>query len=274
MKPHQDTIAAIVASGKEPSSKDFKDIWTDYKGVLSKHQHGKCGFCEAPITPVAAGDVEHYAPKSQVGELDPNPATWGEEEGPFSNRVKKSRTVVVRSELGYWWLAYEWSNYLFACQICNQKWKRTLFPVAEDPRTFPPSPSVRETPLLLNPYGDIDPTEHLFFTDIGAVEAKGGSVYGAATIRTCFLDRSSLTQVRAPLASDAAKLARRILRAQKELRTSQGDTARDLVCSLADLITMGDEGRPFAGMVRIIAQEITHCPWDQLVALRDKLGGE
>ena len=55
---------------------------------------GKCAYCESPTDTVAHGDVEHYRPKSK-----------------------------------YWWLAYCYDNYLYACQICNQVHKGDEFPV-------------------------------------------------------------------------------------------------------------------------------------------------
>lgn len=267
VQPLRDAIKAIDAKGNDPCSKDFQDAWKNYKAVLAEHQHEKCAFCEAKVTPVAAGDVEHYAPKTEVGALSNDPTTWGEEE-PFSNRVRKKREVAIVSERGYWWLAYEWNNYLFACESCNQKWKRTLFPVAEHPRACPPLASVEETPLLLNPYHNIDPAEHLRFNDFGAVESVVGSSHGPATIRTCFLDRGSLMRARAADASNATMLSRAMVAAQRELRSASGDVARvKLALALDQLLRLGDERRPFAGMVRIIAREVTRCTWEQLVAL-------
>lgn len=273
VQPCRDAIEAIIANGGAPTSNDFKDIWSRYKEVLAKHQHEKCGFCEARITSVAAGDVEHYGPKSEVGALSDDASTWGEEE-PYSNRVAKTRSVTpLLPKGGYWWLAYEWDNYLFACGNCNQKWKRTLFPVEETPRTLPPSRSVQETPLLLNPYdSNNDPGRHLRFTNFGAVEPRDGSRRGVETIRTCFLDRGSLTRARADDAWRATVLTRRMMRAQKNLKSSTGDMARrELALALDDLLQLGDEHHIFAGMVRIIARDQTRCSWDQLVALRECL---
>lgn len=35
-----------------------------------------------------------------------------------------------RPQSVYWWLAYCYGNYVYACQICNQDWKGAQFPVA------------------------------------------------------------------------------------------------------------------------------------------------
>ncbi|MNT06512.1 hypothetical protein D3C72_1411790 [compost metagenome] len=30
---------------------------------------------------------------------------------------------------GYYWLAYDWDNFLFSCAICNQRHKKNIFPL-------------------------------------------------------------------------------------------------------------------------------------------------
>jgi hypothetical protein len=75
---------------------DFKSpFWKTAKAQLKRESWGKCAYCEANAEVVAHGDVEHYRPKSI-----------------------------------YWWLAYTYDNYLFACQICNQIFKSDNFPIA------------------------------------------------------------------------------------------------------------------------------------------------
>jgi len=70
-------------------------FWKTAKKQLKKESGGKCAYCEANTEIVAHGDVEHYRPKSV-----------------------------------YWWLAYTYDNYLYACQICNQVYKSDNFPIA------------------------------------------------------------------------------------------------------------------------------------------------
>jgi len=69
-------------------------FWKTAKTQLKKETHGKCAYCESNTQVVAYGDVEHYRPKSI-----------------------------------YWWLAYTYDNYLYSCQICNQRHKSNNFPV-------------------------------------------------------------------------------------------------------------------------------------------------
>ena len=68
--------------------------WKPSKDQLKVEAKDKCSYCEAPTSLVAYGDVEHYRPKSI-----------------------------------YWWLAYNYENYLVSCQLCNQKFKKAKFPV-------------------------------------------------------------------------------------------------------------------------------------------------
>lgn len=79
-------------------------FWKNSKDQLKTESSGKCAYCEADTDVVAHGDVEHYRPKSI-----------------------------------YWWLAYTYDNYLFACQICNQVYKSDNFPISG---TLYPAPPV------------------------------------------------------------------------------------------------------------------------------------
>jgi uncharacterized protein (TIGR02646 family) len=82
-------------------------FWKNAKTQLKKESNGKCAYCEANTQVVAHGDVEHYRPKNT-----------------------------------YWWLAYTYDNYLYACQICNQTYKSDNFPTG--PKKFP-KPTVSKT---------------------------------------------------------------------------------------------------------------------------------
>lgn len=74
---------------------EFKPtVWKAAKPQLKLETGGKCAYCESPTDTVAHGDVEHFRPKSK-----------------------------------YWWLAYCYDNYVYACQICNQVHKGDEFPI-------------------------------------------------------------------------------------------------------------------------------------------------
>jgi hypothetical protein len=77
---------------------------------------------------VSAYHVDHYRPKGRVKDLDGNESD------------------------GYWWLAFEWTNYRICGQLINVK-KLDVFPVVEGPRAIPDyAGSLQlEAPLLIDP---------------------------------------------------------------------------------------------------------------------------
>ena len=87
--------------------------WGKMKPTLKRESANKCAYCEANTAVVAHGDVEHFRPKSV-----------------------------------YWWLALCVDNYVFACQLCNQTYKKKHFPIHGTklaaprlPRTLPKDPA-------------------------------------------------------------------------------------------------------------------------------------
>lgn len=142
------------------------------KDALIRAQHGKCAFCESKVTHVAYGDVEHFRPKKGYRQQPGDPL----------------------GRPGYYWLAYEWSNLLFACQLCNQRHKRNLFPLSD------PTQRARthhddideEDPLFVHPAADA-PEEHISFREEMAFPI---TTRGEATITSLELNRSDLSEVR------------------------------------------------------------------------------
>jgi uncharacterized protein (TIGR02646 family) len=141
------------------------------KPDLEKIYHGKCAYCESFPGPAAPGEVEHYRPLKS-----------------------------------YWWLAFEWTNLLFACPTCNRK-KGNKFPIKDETKriTKPGSAAPRvnsnhfieEESLLLNPELD-DPQEHLvykpYFENKMDVYLQGTSSKGKTTIEVCDLNRAKLKE--------------------------------------------------------------------------------
>ncbi|QGM99882.1 hypothetical protein [Methylocystis parvus] len=76
--------------------------WKSAKTKVRADSAKKCAYCEASTSVVAHGDVEHFRPKAL-----------------------------------YWWLAYDFDNYLFSCQICNQIYKKDFFPVTPENQRLP-----------------------------------------------------------------------------------------------------------------------------------------
>lgn len=170
-------ITNAVANNQNPK---FPNNWSKLKEHLLDVFHGKCGYCEARFTPTSFGDVEHYRPKGRVSE----------EPG----------------HRGYYWLAYEPTNYLPACQLCNEPAKRDHFPIAGTRARSAEDPLDAENPLLINPYRD-HYEEHLEFlpstyppqpgtTPLLPGGVKGKTQKGNFTISTMELYRDPIRQER------------------------------------------------------------------------------
>jgi uncharacterized protein (TIGR02646 family) len=147
------------------------------KTALLRAQHGKCCFCESKVAHISYGDVEHYRPKA------------GHRQNPDDPLGRP----------GYYWLAYDWTNLLFCCQVCNQRFKRNQFPLENPARraaTHRHDPA-RERPLFLNPAID-DPADFLDFR-AEYVSAVGGNRRGEITLRELGLNREELAERRRDL---------------------------------------------------------------------------
>jgi uncharacterized protein (TIGR02646 family) len=137
-------------------------------------QYGKCAFCESKVVHIAYGDVEHYRPK---GGYQQSP------EGPLV-------------QPGYYWLAYEWSNLFFCCQICNQRHKRNLFPLNDSNQR---AKSHRynfeiEQPWFIDPATE-DPSALLEFHE-DYIHSIDGNIRTTATIDALCLNRVELAELR------------------------------------------------------------------------------
>ncbi len=137
-------------------------------------QHDKCCFCEAYVPHISSGDVEHYRPKAGFCQ---------QEDGDLDRP-------------GYYWLAYDWENLLFCCEICNRRHKRNLFPLADPARRARThdDPIAQESPLFVNPAAE-DPGLSVSFHGEVPVPVAGNP-RGAATIRALGLDRGKLNEDR------------------------------------------------------------------------------
>ncbi|MEP7124076.1 MAG: hypothetical protein ABJE95_24325 [Byssovorax sp.] len=240
-----------IAAGERP---ELPELWSKHKRAFSAAQHGKCGYCEtfALNHPSA---VDHFAPKRSVHIL----VSDGVELDELANvRARETREI---SGTGYYWIAYDWNNWLLACERCNTRWKGSLFPVHEDPHPCPPHPRRRYTALLLNPYGPADPLDHLDFNSLGQIFPLSGSARGEATIRTCGLDRESLRRARAGIAADAI---RHVSRLEKALAEDHHVVAHH---AATDLLQLGSGDRPHAGMVRSLVRSRLKLSYRELDAL-------
>ena len=143
------------------------------KDELRRAQYNKCCYCEGIFEAYAAADVEHYRPKG------------------YSQQEQGSRQIYP----GYYWLAYDWDNLFYSCQVCNRSCKKNFFPLED--------PDMRvcnhlgdldtEEPLILKPSGPEDPRHHIHFRD---TIAFGKTVAGETTVDIVRLNRVSLVEER------------------------------------------------------------------------------
>ena len=248
----QEEERALALSGGKGA---FPDLWSPYKVPFREAQgQGKCGWCESHTTG-DTGTIDHIAPKAEVGTL----RQPGAELSGLTN--VRGRKIDKEHDIGYWWLAYAWDNWLFACHRCNEEWKSTLFPVQESPHPRP-DPRTRYTPLLLNPYGPEDPLEHLEFDSVGQIKPRTDSDRGRASIATLGLDRESLRAARARVRSDALPWCDQLL----DAATPEPAMER----AWGALKGLAEASHAYAGVVRCLVLERLGLPWDELEAL---LGG-
>lgn len=179
-----DAVAA-VARGAVP---DISPLYRGRKNDFTDPQaafRGKCAFCEQKVTSNQHGDIEHYRPKAAVKERD----------GSFVVRQQNGRE---ERHPGYYWLAYDWKNFLLSCVLCNQLsatgfGKGNKFPVRGF-RAWNPGEEGREEPLLVNPCTE-DPALHFELSaDTGIL--TGRTDRGTATIEILGLNERDLPHAR------------------------------------------------------------------------------
>lgn len=145
----------------------------DVKTTLINLQKKCCCFCESRITHISSGDVEHFRPKQGYSQ---------------------DKTDSFHKP-GYFWLAYDWSNLLFACELCNRRYKKNFFPLKISANRCNPhltfDTSV-EAPLFINP-SVVDPSMHIEFRGTTITHK---TPEGDATITELDLDRGELDEMR------------------------------------------------------------------------------
>jgi hypothetical protein len=126
--------AAAVTAGADPN--DHANVWRELKDGLANLLHDKCWYCEVPVTR-SDNAVDHFRPKNRVSDAT-NPHG------------------------GYRWLAFERTNFRYACTFCNSRrkdvdggtagGKADRFPLLDEARRlYGPGDVAKERPALLDP---------------------------------------------------------------------------------------------------------------------------
>ncbi len=155
-------IRPVVLEGRKPlysgENADYEfveKLWKKLRVHVVWLFHNKCAYCQIYLgTDIDYCQVEHYRPK---GAIDGKPG-----------------------HPGYWWLAYEPTNYLPSCKICNGYIKENQFPMMEGSENFAAftvdlqdefapvdlyQGLGQEQPVIINPYQE-DPSDYLDFVPV------------------------------------------------------------------------------------------------------------
>lgn len=139
---------------------DNSALWGEIKDWLLSLSHKKCWFSEAKDC-FNHWHVEHFRPKKSARDAD----------GTTSD--------------GYWWLAFDWTNYRICGGVGNTK-KGTYFPLRPATNRIPPFGDIRlEDPLLLDP-ADVDDPGLLGFDVEGRARAAPGVTHPWELERVAF----------------------------------------------------------------------------------------
>ncbi|HEX8349443.1 MAG TPA: hypothetical protein VF598_05760 [Hymenobacter sp.] len=142
------------------------------KERLRADQHNKCCYCESYFSSTSYGDVEHFRPKAGYQQ-------------DAADTLHKP---------GYYWLAYEWENLYFACQLCNQRYKGNYFPLANPAyRACSHADNLALEQPLLPDLATENPAAHLTFVQDAA---QALDERGSVCIRVFGLDRPELIRRR------------------------------------------------------------------------------
>ena len=139
------------------------------KNRLVEIHRSKCCYCEKEF-PSGILHVEHFRPKGGV---------------------RQTLDQTTDEQPGYYWLAYEWTNLLLACPICNDaahKW--TFFPLANPTKRARSHHDdvTKERALFIDPSRQ-NPRRHIRFEN---EVPKGQTPAGRITIKGIGLDSPQL----------------------------------------------------------------------------------
>lgn len=122
-------------------------IWGDLKTFLSDISNGKCWYSEAKEV-FSDFHVDHFRPKNRVDD-----------------RLDFSQPVNYVD--GYWWLAFDYTNYRLAGAVGNT-YKKDKFAVIRNKAYSPDDPIEDELAYLIDPTSEYD-VELLTFDETGRI---------------------------------------------------------------------------------------------------------
>ena len=153
-------LFALPASERAKFIDDHDDYWRKLKPYYSTLSHGKCWYTEAKNI-ASSYHMDHFRPKKETKAL----------------RCNCTITTTNNNE-GYWWLAFDWTNYRLAASIPNSS-KKTYFPLKSG------TDAAKNNDELDNEWiGLLDPTDAY---DVSLIAyGMDGKVYPACADENCW----------------------------------------------------------------------------------------
>lgn len=131
----QRSQAAVQAVSNGSNPNDYSSVWRELKDGLAGLLFDKCWYCESPVDR-SDNAVDHFRPKNRVSDA-------------------------TNQHDGYKWLAFDRSNFRYACTYCNSRrlgvntkgGKADRFPLVDETyRVYSAAQSIdQESPMLLDP---------------------------------------------------------------------------------------------------------------------------
>ncbi len=236
VKSCEEATEDLITSYANNEPDNITDLYKAQSAIYEKPPfNGKCAYCESKREENSPVYVEHYRPKGGVRDMD-------------NNRIMvQNENKEELPHPGYYWLAYNWQNFLPTCWACNT-WQEKLqigkgqrFPV-DGMHATEVGTEDQETPLLINPMY-VDPDIHLNLDRVGVMHEVDGSSIGKITIELFGLnEREALPKAR--------KEVYKSVRDKIKIIYLEGENNPDLDTELQELEAIKNGGGRFTMAVR------------------------
>jgi uncharacterized protein (TIGR02646 family) len=234
-------IADAVKAARAKAINAKSKIWSDAGKILRNVMNEKCWYCES-LELRSDMPVDHFRPKNKVHGCEKHE--------------------------GYWWLAFEWTNYRFACGYCNSRHsnpdssggKADHFPLI-DPSKRAWTRDDRlddEDPELLDPCDALDPRRLTFKEDGRASHASTDDERRArSSIEIYHLNEVRLKNERKTLAIIIKSKTKRIeeLVAKSQLTSEETRLLKEMII---DIVQMGEGSKRFCTAARCYLRGSRH----------------
>lgn len=221
---------------------DTNSFWREFKDILLDIYGEKCWYSECLIEG-SFEDVDHFRPKNKSTD--------------------ESNSVILPD--GYWWLAYDYTNYRLSCNKCNRKYKghgkSDHFPIKSGtaPATYP---ETTDDNILLDPCNKND-CELIDSDESGAIIALSADPYQRKRVETSVViyNLNLFNNSRRKIRARCKTLLQRF-----QMDYEQADV-KHMENSLVDIRDLIDPRTPYSSFVRkYIREKIKGEPYEPVFA--------